>query len=124
MHRQQRLTDTKQFSAVRREGKSRSDSLLVLIARPNGLETTRFGFSVGKRTGKAVERNKIKRRLREAARLTKVHGGWDLLLIARRDTHSANFRQLRQSTISLLRKVRVLDESYQRSPTAVDVGMM
>ena len=115
MHRQQRLTDTKQFSAVRREGKSRSDSLLVLIARPNGLETTRFGFSVGKRVGKAVVRNKIKRSLREIARHSPVEDGWDLVVIARKGSCSADFATLTRSLAALLKRARVLETSSKQA---------
>ena len=43
----QRLTRTADFAAARREGRSWSDNVLVLIARPNGLGVSRAGYSVG-----------------------------------------------------------------------------
>lgn len=118
MQKEQRLRKSKDFATVWREGRSWSDRLLVLIARPNGLKITRFGFSVGKRLGNAVKRNKVKRRLREAARLTNVQDGWDLVLIARKDASEADYHGLNQSMRGLLKRARILDNSYQDSTKA------
>ena len=108
MRKDQRLRKTKDFAAVRREGRSWSDRLLVLAARRNDQEISRFGFSVGKRVGNAVVRNKIKRRLKEAVPHTQVQQGWDIVLIARRDASSADFHRLKRSVMGLLSRAGVL----------------
>ena len=122
MQKERRLRKSKDFATVWREGKSWSDRLLVLVARPNGLEVTRFGFSVGKRLGKAVVRNKVKRRLREAARLTKVQDGWDLVIIARKDASAADYHGLNRSMRGLLKRARILENSCQDSAKANSGG--
>ena len=109
----QRLSKAVDFAAVRRDGRSWADRLVVLIACPNRLEVSRAGFAVGKRIGKAVVRNKIKRRLREAARLSGVGGGWDLVLIARKDASSADFHSLNRSVTSLSRRAGILSKPPQ-----------
>ena len=81
--------------------------MLVLIARPNHMESSRFGFSVRKRLGGAVVRNTVKRRLRETARLSQVEGGWDLIVIPREEAASADFHQIRRSMASLLKRAGV-----------------
>lgn len=113
MRKEQRLRKAKDFVAVRREGRSWADKLLVLATRRNGLDVTRFGFTIGKRIGKAVVRNKIKRRLREASRLTDVQKGWDVVFIARSGAASADYQTLSRSAMELFRRARLLNVSSQ-----------
>jgi ribonuclease P protein component len=70
--------------------------------RPNALQVSRFGFAVGGRLGKAVVRNKIKRRLREIVRLLGVQPGLDVLLIARTGALDADYESLKRSVASLM----------------------
>ena len=113
MRKDQRLTRATDFAAVRRIRRSWSDGLLALKARPNDLKVSRFGFSVGRRLGKAVVRNQIKRRLREAAGLARAEGGWDLVVIVRKQASSSDFHQLSRSLTMLLRRAGVLAGSDQ-----------
>ena len=107
MDKERRLTKSRDFAAVRREGKGSSDRFLVLIARPNSLEVSRFGFSVSKRVGNAVVRNRVKRRLREAAKANHVREGWDLLFIPRNGAATIDYDRLRRSVGTLLKRAGV-----------------
>ena len=115
MRKDQRITKTESFAVARSEGKSWSDKFLVLIARSNSATLSRFGFSVGRRVGGAVIRNKVKRRLREAARQAQVQNGWDLVVIVRKKGSSADFHMLRQSMNNLMKRAGVLDVSHDCS---------
>ena len=83
--RARRLKGEKLFEAVRAGKCSASNRLLVMYAAANGLPYSRLGLMVGKKHGDAVRRNRIKRLLREAFRLTRpqLPVGIDLIVIPR-----------------------------------------
>jgi ribonuclease P protein component len=85
MKRTYRLRRPDQFLRVRRTGRRWEDRLLALNAAPSRRRLSRCGFVVGKRFGKAVDRNRARRRVREAVRLAYDHiaPGWDLVFILR-----------------------------------------
>jgi ribonuclease P protein component len=71
--------------------------LLSRALAPNGLGAARLGFTVTKKIGTAVVRNRIRRRLREAARLVFPDGavaGFDYVAIARPAALTADFSTL------------------------------
>jgi ribonuclease P protein component len=84
--RANRLSRSRDFDAVYRQGRSVSSRFLVLYWFPHeDPAAPRFGFSVPKSVGGAVERNRIKRQLREVwqERLDRVPAGNDYVLIVR-----------------------------------------
>jgi ribonuclease P protein component len=84
--RSNRLSRSRDFDAVYRQGRSVSSRFLVLYWFPQEEPAEpRFGFSVPKSVGGAVERNRIKRQLRELwrERLGRVAAGNDYVLIVR-----------------------------------------
>ena len=87
MQRRHRLSRSQDFDAVYRRGRSTSTRYLVLywFPREEGDDDARLGLAVPKSTGSAVQRNRIKRRLRELwrARLEQVPPGCDYVLVVR-----------------------------------------
>ena len=86
--RRGRLSRSADFDRVYRQGKSHGGRALVLHAFPRGDdEPSRLGLSVSKKVGGAVERNKVKRLIREAydAYEAKVLPGYDVVVVARAD---------------------------------------
>lgn len=66
--RDRRISNPRDFEAVRSAGENYSNRLLVMIVQPNGETHNRHGFAVGRRIGNAVRRNRVKRVMREAIR--------------------------------------------------------
>ena len=85
LKKEYRLRKRFEFRRVYQRGKMIKNRNFVLYYRPNRLETCRIGFSVSKKIGKAVVRNRVKRRLREACRLhlAEFVKGYDYIFIAR-----------------------------------------
>ncbi|MFQ5874242.1 MAG: ribonuclease P protein component [Dehalococcoidia bacterium] len=103
-----RLRTSREFATVLKWGKRWSNDLLVLRVHPNGLEVNRYGISVGKGLGKAVLRNRFKRRIRESVRELSTRKGWDLVLIGRRDATNATYKALKEALQDLLRSAGLL----------------
>jgi ribonuclease P protein component len=102
--RETRLVRRAEYDAVYREGRRRSSREFTLFVRPNGLEVSRFGWSIKKALGNAVKRNRIRRRLREIFRLHRreIAGGWDIVVHPRTTVATAEFAGLAQEMIKLL----------------------
>jgi ribonuclease P protein component len=108
MRREERLTKKRDFETVYKKGKSWDNKLLVMRALPNNVGASRYGFAVGKRLGGAVVRNRVKRRLREGARLTPVRDGWDIVFIARQDAVDTDYHTLKRAIEELLSRAQLL----------------
>jgi ribonuclease P protein component len=109
----QHLTRRADFEAVYQKGRSWAGRELVVRVLPNGLDTSRSGFAVGRRVGKAVIRNRVKRRLREIIRVMPLQPGWDIVVIARGVAAQADFAGLRNTAGELLSRAGLLVGEYE-----------
>ena len=94
--RRGRLTRSAEFDRVYRQGRSFANRQLAVYAFPRpGEEATRLGLSVGRKVGGAVDRNRVKRLLREAfaARRDAATGAHDVVIVARPDVLDLAERQ-------------------------------
>ena len=92
------------------KGKSAAGSLLVVYCRKNGSVFNRIGFTVGTKLGKAVIRNKVRRRLRAIYRLheTELSRGYDIIVVARVKSRYALYSDLEKEYLSLCGRVGLM----------------
>lgn len=104
------LKENRQFRRLYAKGKSSATPYLAFYCRRNGQKSSRLGITVGGKVGKAVLRNKVRRRLREIYRLheDKLQPGYDLVVVARVKAGICRYAVLEQSFLQLAKKLNLL----------------
>ena len=114
MRRHLRLRRRKDFDAVFQKGQVLTNRLLVLRSLPNQLPHNRYGFITSKRLGKAVVRNRVRRRLREGVHSFPTRAGWDVIISARAPAAQADFHELKAAVANLFVRADILVEGTSR----------
>jgi ribonuclease P protein component len=102
------LTKPRQYDSVHVRGRALTEGPVAMKSIRNGLQCSRYGLSVGRRVGKAVTRNKVKRRMREVMRKKVLVPGWDIVLIGRSSAAHTPYAALDRSIGNLLARGGVL----------------
>lgn len=106
--RDKRLLTSRQFTAVfdSPTGKAPGKSVL-LLARENGLDHPRLGLVIGKKSVKlAVERNRLKRLIRDSFRLhQEMLAGLDIVMVARKGLGDLDNPELHQQFAKLWKRL-------------------
>ena len=84
----------------------------MLYARKNRNGINRVGITVSKKLGKAVVRNRVRRRIREAYRLNEelFLPGWDIVIVARSRAVEVSFQKLTESLLTLSEAAGLLNK--------------
>ncbi len=108
--RHQRLTRSALFGEAYAQGRRFAGRFMVMWLREGGDAALRLGVVASRKTGGAVERNRAKRRLREAYRLHRhrFHGQADVILIARRAIVKAAWKDIEQDLLRLAEEAGLL----------------
>ncbi|MFN8005561.1 MAG: ribonuclease P protein component [Terriglobia bacterium] len=103
-----RLLKSKEYIRVYKAGKVRRGRHLQIHTCRNESVAPRLGISVGKRAGKAVKRNLLKRWIREIVRTHKADlpDGMDVVVQVRESSGELNFERVRQELLQLLKSSR------------------
>jgi ribonuclease P protein component len=104
----ERLRQRADFLAAAAGAKAPSTAFVLQTRNRRDEGPARFGFTVSKKVGNAVERNRVRRRLREIVRLsaaTRVRAGHDYVLIGRRAALNMPFARMTEDFEGALRRV-------------------
>jgi ribonuclease P protein component len=98
------LKNSRQFSAVYRDGKSKANKYLVMYVLPNDQKEIRIGISVSKKVGNSIVRHRLTRLIREAYRLHKeeIISGYDIVVIARVSAKDKSYQQIESAFLHLI----------------------
>jgi ribonuclease P protein component len=115
-----RLRHERDFARLSVKGRPVYGPFCILRGWKSGSNPSKIGFvASGKMFKKAVLRNRVRRRLREAFRpfLNEVPPGYDIIFVGRPEVLTADFAEMRDSIKHLLEKMpKELDRPMPRSP--------
>lgn len=107
-----RLRKNKDIQKVFEKGRTFKQDFLILKILSNDLDESRFAFVISKKfSKKAVTRNKIKRKLREAVYLSlkKIQKGIDLIVIASPGLETKDFEKTKETINKLFKKAKIIN---------------
>ena len=128
---EQRLRNNRDFRTVYAKGRSRVGPLAVLYVwkrpadSPSPTLGRRIGFVVSKKQGGATERNRIKRRMREAVRLRLPdlkNGPHDMIFVARSGLKTAQWPEIQAALAELLRQSGMFAPKVEAPGTYTEPG--
>jgi len=107
--RSMRLLRHADFERVYKQGRRHfSAHMTVFYLRRQDARNFRVGYTVSRALGGSVERNRMKRRLREAVRLTcsEMHGQFDVVINPRKSLLQADFEELKKEVARALQVIQ------------------
>lgn len=103
------------FRILYRRGKSSVTPVLAMYVRKNKNAENRIGLTVSTKVGKAVVRNRVRRRIREAYRINeeKFSAGYDIVIVARVRAAEVSFSDIEKNLLKLAESLGILSEEQK-----------
>jgi ribonuclease P protein component len=125
----ERLRQRADFLAAATGAKAPAAAFVLQARRRDDDGPVRVGFTVSRKVGTAVERNRVRRRLRELVRLTggnRMRPGYDYVLVGRRSALKVPFDRMKEDFDGALRRLHAGANSRRpintRRGTATETG--
>ena len=111
------IKENTEFQRVLKSGKWFGAECVVIYVLPNNKEENRIGVAVGKKAGKSVVRNRLKRLIRETYRLNEkqIVKGIDIVIVWRSSTNidNVNFDVVQKSLLKCLNKANLMKKGIE-----------
>lgn len=107
------MKNNHEFRRLYTKGRNVSTPTLVIYIMKSRRDYNQLGVTVSTKIGKAVIRNRIRRRIREIYRLNeeKISRGLDIVVVARVRSRHADYAQLKKDFLHACKRLRIFDES-------------
>lgn len=117
MKQTESIKESFEFKRVYKRGKSIADYNMVIYFFKNYKGYNRLGITVSNKLGKAVIRNKIKRRIKNSFHTyaSEVKTSYDIVIVARTNSVNASFLQIDKSVVKNLKKLGLLGEKNEKN---------
>ncbi|HIA65006.1 TPA: ribonuclease P protein component [Candidatus Poribacteria bacterium] len=108
-HHPEKLRYNWEFQNGYQNGRKCWNRFFVIYVLPNRFNSVRLGITVSKRTGGSVQRNRIKRLVRESFRFIKckLKRGYDIIVIGRKPAIQLKCQQAQSELTYLFRRARL-----------------
>lgn len=109
MNIENRLRKDIEFKRVYKYGKNYWNRYLTIYIFKNNLENSRIGFTITKKIGNAVTRNKLRRRMKEICRLNlnNIEKGYDIIIIPKKRTIYLDYKELERQMLNLFTRSKI-----------------
>jgi len=103
-----RILKSSEFKELSKFGKKLQNRQFIVIYSHSRVKRTRLGITASKKVGKAIERNRIKRHIREFFRLNRhnISGFWDINIIARKEVAGLTSGRIHSSLKEVFGKIQ------------------
>ena len=109
------IKKNRNFRFLYRKGKTAVSPLLAIYVRRTKNTSNKLGITVSTKVGKAIVRNRVRRRIREAYRINEklFSTGVDLVVVARHRAHDASFSEIEKNLLKLAASLGILSEEQK-----------
>lgn len=112
MKKQNRLKKRKHFNYIYKKGESKNSRFVKVFFIKSKYKPFKVGFSVSKKIGNSVVRNKVKRRMKEIIYFfqTNLNNNYNYIFMAKEGIENLAFENLKQEIENLIKKAGIYDE--------------
>ena len=110
----EKLKKSWEFQRAYRQGSKYWNRYFVIYVRHNRFNQLRLGITVSKKVGKSVQRNRVKRLIREAFRQLRTHVkvGYDIVVVGRTSARQLTCQETQRALGHLFQKAAILNGSH------------